>query len=376
MKTPGASSQLRPGMKTLLDVLNGREFSVPSDAEWEAALTLAEQERILAWFVSRLRSSAIAFTPALEARLTIMQRESTIAAFLWCGELKGLLRSFHAEGIPAIPLKGPALAERIYGGTSLRTNSDLDILVRKSDFSQAQVLLERLGFAAKEFDRYHQPWLRGTTMVELHDDVVDPRWFDFHIPTAWKFAEPTEFQGVPTFRLSDEDEFLFLAIHGVRHEFDRLTFVLDLVLAVKKLEHAALNFRPEVAPLQGQLLLGYMLARRLLPEVCPILSLPGGERQNGDLETLAAQLETRILTDQVAPLHWRQRNRFHRRLELSGREKFNRLRQQLAYRSGEILGASERDRRFGAQFGLSRTWQLILIRPFRVLLKALGRSDE
>ena len=76
-------------------------------------------------------------------------------------------------------------------------NADLDILVRKSDFARAQALLGKLGFAADEFDRYHQPWIRGTTMVELHEDVVDPRWFDFDIGTAWECAKVSGLPGRP-----------------------------------------------------------------------------------------------------------------------------------------------------------------------------------
>ena len=376
MKTPGASTQLRPGMKTLLDVLNGRSVTATSDSEWQTAFALAELERILPWFVLRLRTSTVEFSPALDAQLNSLQRDATIAAFLWCGELKGLLRSFHHEGIPAIPLKGPAVAERIYGASALRTNHDLDILVPKSHFARAQALLEKLEFTAQDFDRYHQPWIRGTTMVELHDDVVDPRWFDFDVDSAWERAIATEFQGVPTLQLCDEDELLFLALHGVRHEFDRLTLLLDIALAAKKMERIDFNFRPEVASLQGQLLLGYMLARHLLPEVCPVLALPGSDKQHRDIEALAAQIESRILTGSVIWLSRRQRNQFHRMLEISTREKLRRFARQLTTACRQPFAINYRDRRFAAQHGFSRTWQVFILRQWRILLKTLGRGGK
>jgi hypothetical protein len=377
MKTVGIVSESRPGMKTLLDVLNGKPLSKLSDEEWTIALALAERERIAPWFVSRLQASGEAFSPPMEAKLQSLQKKFIIATFFWVGELKELLRAFHKEHIPAIPLKGPALAERIYSAAALRTCRDLDLLVRKSDIAKAQELLTSMGFAAEPMGHYHQPFLRGNITVELHKDVVDPRYFDFQIDTAWERAHSATFQGVPVFELSAEDDFLFLALHGVRHEFDSMTLVLDMALAANALpSKMSLNFRPEVEALLGQLLLGYTLARRLLPEICPTLELSVAGSQRPAIESLADQLEIRILTGKVAPLHWRKRNRFHRMLELSTRDKLNRLRIQLQIRSKEIIGISDRDRRFGKKLHLTKTWQLVLIRPLRVILKALGRDDD
>src|SRR2546421_627163 len=50
---------------------------------------------------------------------------------LLTGELLGILDLFAAEGIEAMPYKGPAIAVSIYGHLALRQFGDLDILVRK-----------------------------------------------------------------------------------------------------------------------------------------------------------------------------------------------------------------------------------------------------
>ena len=49
------------------------------------------------------------------------------------------------------------------------------------------------------------------------------------------------------FQLSDEDELLFLAMHGVRHGFDKLTYILDVALACEK----AGAYTSEVPPRSG-----------------------------------------------------------------------------------------------------------------------------
>jgi hypothetical protein len=52
-------------------------------------------------------------------------------------ELIRILNCLESHGIAAIPFKGPTLAESVYGNLALREFSDLDILVRQSDFPRA-----------------------------------------------------------------------------------------------------------------------------------------------------------------------------------------------------------------------------------------------
>jgi hypothetical protein len=50
------------------------------------------------------------------------------------------------EGIRAMPLKGPFLAERLHGSGRLRLSHDIDLLVHRRDLTRAGSLLEGLGY--------------------------------------------------------------------------------------------------------------------------------------------------------------------------------------------------------------------------------------
>jgi len=54
-------------------------------------------------------------------------------------ELSRLLAAFSRAGIPALPLKGPVLADRLYPAPLLRTAGDLDVLVPAADVLRAAV---------------------------------------------------------------------------------------------------------------------------------------------------------------------------------------------------------------------------------------------
>ena len=48
---------------------------------------------------------------------------------------------FAERNIEVLPLKGPVLAEALYGDVTMRAYNDLDLLVRRENFHRAEVLL-------------------------------------------------------------------------------------------------------------------------------------------------------------------------------------------------------------------------------------------
>ncbi len=343
-------------MQPLLAVL--RNEAVDAD-ELDAALTLAEQEHVLPWTIARLRANAVTLPAEIERRVVEAERSAAIAAFYWTSELKGLLRAFGEAAVAVIPLKGPCLAERLYGGAELRSNRDLDLLVRADDLARAKNLLSTQGFTPTAHpDDYHQPWLRGSTVVELHHNVENPLAFDFEIEGAWAGAETAVFKEVPILRLAAADELLFLCLHGVRHRFDRMSLVLDLKLAFAQLDTA--QSRPRNGDLRNVLYLGCAMARRLDATVCP------GPKPDEQLDRLADRLWDRLMTQRAATLDWEAAHAFYLEMERPG---VARMRRRVRHWRILATRVIEPDYVFAARFGLSRRWQATLLRPLRLLLR-------
>ena len=130
---------------------------------------LSEEHYVSPFVAAEIRRIAIELPEVIEAQLEKIERESAISAFLWYAELRGLLRAFAEAGIPLLPLKGPFLAQRIYGSESLRMSRDLDLLVRKQDIPGAEALMLSLGFSANRYRRRPPPPLASRhDRVELH----------------------------------------------------------------------------------------------------------------------------------------------------------------------------------------------------------------
>ena len=274
MRRESRTQTMRPGMQTLLDLmrgeLNGRTVAAE---EWMRVLDLATEESVLPWAASCVRAQAdCGVAPEVDARLRAIEREAQISAFVWSQTLRSTLAEFHRRDVPVISLKGPWLAQRLYGDAALRLYADLDLLVRRADFARSEEVLSGLGFSpAARRDDYARTWSRGPITLELHDDVENPLAFDFGIDGAWERAQVAEFEGVSAWLFAPSDELRFLCLHGVRHRFERLSHVLDLVLAFRRLTGPQSDIQPECrGESERMLALGCMMAARLDPQVAEV----------------------------------------------------------------------------------------------------------
>ena len=103
-----------------------------------------------------------------------------------------LLQGLAADGVQAMPLKGPYLAERLHGDPALRSSADIDLLVRARDLPSAIGSLERLGYArprrSEQLPRLHHIFeAQGAPPVELHWRVswYETRYADEAIDRSW-----------------------------------------------------------------------------------------------------------------------------------------------------------------------------------------------
>jgi hypothetical protein len=356
-------------MRTLLDLLRGElKGSRVAPDEQMRVLDLAEEENILPWAAACLRAQTDCGAPEVDARLRAIDRTARISAFVWSETLRSTLAEFHRRDLPVISLKGPWLAQRLYGDAALRLYADLDLLVRRSDFARAGELLSGIGFSpAERRDDYAQTWSRGSIVLELHDDVENPLAFDFGIEAAWERAQLAEFGGVPARLLAPSDELRFLCLHGARHRFERLSHVLDLVLAFRQLAGSPPSTQRELPRESERMLaLGCMMAARLYPQVA-VEACYTAIPDRGRLERTAERLWQERLRAPAPALDWRAKHRFLLSIERRGWDRWRARVRHLKILSTRLITA---DFAFAAHFHLYRTWQVWMLRPVRLLLRA------
>jgi hypothetical protein len=253
----------------LITCLRGESFVVPHNMDWHSLLGLATVNGVLHHVYQAFQEEDIAMPDFFEAAV---EERSSVARLL-AAELEDLLQHLADHKIEVLPLKGPVLAETLYGDAAMRASNDLDLLVHCGDFPRAEALLFDLGFVAcSEADTYHRRFVRGEVSVELHFGIAPPLYFPFDQDGIWSRARRGEFRGKPIRVMAEDDLVLFLCLHGLKHTFSKLIWILDVAQALGTMRHDGYEVLTQHARQQGQepcLMVCCEVVREMLPQRLP-----------------------------------------------------------------------------------------------------------
>jgi hypothetical protein len=148
------------------------------------ALTLARR-RLLPLLGTRLRSlmGPDQLPDEFVTQVERSRARARAAAMAVQAHTQNVIAAFATEGIRAMELKGPGLAERAHGDVGLRSSGDIDVLVHRRDLFGAVELLRATGYDAPRdpVDRHGVPLLHFSLphptrpVVEVHWRV---HWYE------------------------------------------------------------------------------------------------------------------------------------------------------------------------------------------------------
>jgi hypothetical protein len=251
--------------------------------------------------------------------LTVLSRESRETSqgnLLLATALLDILASFTAAGIPAVPVKGPVLAFQADGHLGLRPTGDLDVLIQESDVERARRCLATYGFvlypeyslSGGKIDtvKLHEiPFVQsdGLINVDLHWKLTANDLAVWEYNRLWARIGTTMLLGRPMPALSDNDLLLFLCIHGGKHAWQRLRWLVDVASLVARQpgrDWPALFRQARRQRAERLLGLGLLLAHRLLDTPLPPAVVARIARDRRSVE-LALQLGGDFLQGKPRP---------------------------------------------------------------------------
>ena len=161
---------------------------------------------------------------------------------MWArAEGRRLGRELADAGIPVMVLKGPELQERLYGTPAAYQSSDIDVLVHGRDqhrarevmlshdwtFEPGNGVLWRLSAAAS----YERSGFRTDLHWGLHAAHLPARLMRPLEHAMWERAQPAASGFLEP---DDESLFVFLAVHAVGHDFERLEWTANVHRAAER----------------------------------------------------------------------------------------------------------------------------------------------
>ncbi len=228
---------------------------------------------------ANLHAAGLRLDAAQVAPVVRIARDTANRNLYLQGELIKILAAFQTHHIPAMPIKGPVLAMTVYGDLACRQFSDLDLLIHEHDIAQARALLARAGFRCIRHPQWIEPYLSFAHELDFIRDDGDihvdlqwrfgKKWLALPITPehVWKRSRSVCVGGQQLTQPSLEDTALILCIHGYRHFWSRLKWIIDMAAFMNRfggqLDSAELLERARAGGGVTLLTLGLWLAREI-----------------------------------------------------------------------------------------------------------------
>lgn len=217
--------------------------------DWECLLNLASRHGLTLLLSRHLNNLCGERVPASakEHFRNHLQSNARRNLFL-TRELIKLLRLFEANGVCAVPFKGPVLAATAYGNVALREFCDLDILVSRRDVQKAKEILSSQSYFIpyKFTPEQTKVYLNSNCsyVFEREDKrcAVDLHWrlssgtfpFQITIEQLKDRLEQIELSGAFVKAFKMEDTILILCSHAAKHLHERLEWLASIAEIIRK----------------------------------------------------------------------------------------------------------------------------------------------
>ncbi len=220
---------------------------------WDQFVALAQRHRLVPQAHNALTRCAGHVPPDAVAELTTRSQQTVLHGMLMQAELVRIASSFEQAGIPLLTLKGPVVEKQVYGPGQQRQYRDLDLLIPPDRLVDGCRVLQQLGYGGqiadvegltpstrrrlmKSYKHIHGERHVGPAplIVELHWRLGgSSRVFASRMDGILDRPGSVSFGGTKVHTLPEELLLIFLAWHGGRHRWKRLSWLSDFARAVE-----------------------------------------------------------------------------------------------------------------------------------------------
>jgi Uncharacterised nucleotidyltransferase len=215
-----------------------------AEIDWDEFLRLVRRQRVIGLAHEALQSAGIDCPAALAKELSQRSQQIVQQNLSLATETVRLQRAFEAAQIPALVLKGVALAQLSYGSLTAKHARDIDFLVTPECAEAGLRLLEREGYAlsspaerlgdAQRRALVH--YAREAELVQRDSKIlVELQWRAANNPLLLEGVDARSATqsvalsgGVSVHTLAPNDLFAYLCVHGAQHAWSRLKWLADL----------------------------------------------------------------------------------------------------------------------------------------------------
>lgn len=240
--------ELTAEQEAMMQLLRGEEFSLSEKVNREKLYELFLRHRLLmvAGPVKELlKGEDLEKWKGMHQQLTLKSLKLSLETVELISFLKG-------KGIRAIPLKGPVLAQSLFGDVGLRHFNDIDLLVQKEDLDRTVEALKTIGYQhvypgymTTRQERIYSTYKKDVGLFNQDRQIFVELHYGIYVHELLRredesmLLESTEHiminnQAVEV--LNKESTFIYLVYHGCLHLYSRLFWLRDVSECINRWE--------------------------------------------------------------------------------------------------------------------------------------------
>jgi hypothetical protein len=235
--------------------------AIPSEPgpgfNWAGFVEAADRHKVLGLAYRAFSSGRTPSPPAdIFARLKREAFSRAAATAMLIREWRRVDEALRGASIRVMMVKGPALSLQLYGDPCAREFRDIDLVVDAGSLKQASESFTSIGYEEislfPELVRAKQKVLNRASHHLAFKKKGIPAYFEVHVTSdkdiglapigieeAFGRSDRLCFEGIPFPTLERNDHALFVLLHGARHVWCALQWILD---AAVMLERSSLRF--------------------------------------------------------------------------------------------------------------------------------------
>ncbi|MGE7850325.1 nucleotidyltransferase domain-containing protein [Bacillus paramycoides] len=235
---------LKSGNATELQEINKEWFE---NIDWDRFLELTIHHRVYSFIYPKMKEMDKKLVPVRVIQILHQYfKMNTFQMLHLSAEMELVSKLFTENAIRTLFLKGPLLAHDLYGDISLRTSSDLDVLIPIHQLKKAEKLLLEQGYVKDgdiqtilndwKWRHHHMEFFHPQKQIkiEIHWRLHPGPGKESSFEELWERKRKSTLTSYPIYLLGSEDLFLFLISHGARHGWSRLRWLVDINQMVKQ----------------------------------------------------------------------------------------------------------------------------------------------
>lgn len=242
--------QIPKEVQFLLDMIKEEAITtqiIRGDIDWNLFLSYALHHRLFPRIYLKIKDiESVRIPLSVKEKLAYFYKQNTFKMMQLSGEMLHINKLLAEKNIKTLFLKGPLVAQDLYGDISLRTSSDLDFIIPIDQLDEAERLLVEQGYEKDDyietvlndwrFRHHHVTYYHPQKQLklEIHWRLHPGPGKETSFRDLWIRKRESKAMGSSIYFLGKEDLFHFLIIHGARHGWSRLRWLDDIQQIVKQ----------------------------------------------------------------------------------------------------------------------------------------------